>query len=81
MILVTGGLGLISANLIYTLNKKSEVRDLSGAGDTFLSGLVVKYIETNDIAKSIDYANVCASWVVPKRALLLSIKTVFNENS
>jgi sugar/nucleoside kinase (ribokinase family) len=50
----------------YFSTKKVSLRDVCGAGDTFLAGLVVKYIETNDIKKSIIYANECASIVVSK---------------
>ena len=32
------------------------VRSLAGAGDTFLSALVVKFIQTNDITRSIKFA-------------------------
>jgi bifunctional ADP-heptose synthase (sugar kinase/adenylyltransferase) len=41
-----------------------EVKDTSGAGDSFMAALVVKYAETEDIEKSIIYANDCASKVV-----------------
>lgn len=41
-----------------------EVKDTSGAGDSFMAALVVKYAETEDIEKSIIYANECASKVV-----------------
>lgn len=46
--------------------KKIEVRDVCGAGDTFLAGLVVKFIETNNINDSIAYANICSAKVVEK---------------
>ena len=42
-------------------------KDLSGAGDTFMAALAVKYTETGDIDSSITYANSCASKVVKKR--------------
>ena len=45
------------------------MKDLSGAGDTFTAGLVVKFIETQDIEKSIKYANVCASKVVTQKGV------------
>lgn len=58
---------------IYRGNKYSvplvEVKDLSGAGDTFLSGLCVKFCETKDIEKSIKFANKCATSVVQKRGV------------
>ena len=41
-----------------------SVKDVSGAGDTFLSGLVVEYIKTNDIRKSIKFAQECTTKVV-----------------
>ena len=42
------------------------VRDVSGAGDTFLAGLVIEYLKTNDIIKAINFAQVCATVVVQK---------------
>ncbi len=45
------------------------VRDTSGAGDSFLAGLVVKFFETNDIEKSIVFANQSASKVVQVRGV------------
>ena len=44
--------------------KKIDVKDTSGAGDSFMAGLVVEYLKSNDIEKSIKYANLCASEVV-----------------
>lgn len=46
--------------------EKVEIRDVSGAGDTFLSGLVSEYLLTNDIKKSIIFAQQCATIVVQK---------------
>ena len=46
--------------------EKVEVRDVCGAGDTFLAGLVVKYLETENIQDSINFANNCARIVVSK---------------
>ena len=41
-----------------------EVKDSSGAGDSFMAALVVKYLETDNIIKSIEFANAQASKVV-----------------
>jgi bifunctional ADP-heptose synthase (sugar kinase/adenylyltransferase) len=46
--------------------KKVQIKDVSGAGDTFLSGLIVEYIRTNDIEKAILFAQECATEVVQK---------------
>jgi bifunctional ADP-heptose synthase (sugar kinase/adenylyltransferase) len=50
--------------------------DVSGAGDTFTAGFTVKYLETNDIYKSIEYGNQCAGQVVKQKGV-----TVFNPNN
>lgn len=42
------------------------VKDVSGAGDTFISGLVVEYVKTRDIRKSIEFAQQCTTQVVQK---------------
>jgi len=50
---------------LYT-TKKIDIRDVCGAGDTFMAALSVKYAETHDISASIHYANECAGSVVSK---------------
>ena len=42
------------------------VKDVSGAGDTFLSGLVVEYIRSKDIKLAIEFAQECTTVVVQK---------------
>ena len=63
-----GGLGCEYAGKRYP-TKKVEVKDLSGAGDTFMAALVVKFTETDDIEHSIKYANQCASKVVTQKGV------------
>jgi len=46
-----------------------ENADVSGAGDTFTAGFVIKYLETNDIGKSIEWANHCAGEVVKEKGV------------
>ena len=48
---------------------KVEIKDVAGAGDSFIAGLVVKYIETSDIISAIEFANVCATQVVQKKGV------------
>jgi D-beta-D-heptose 7-phosphate kinase/D-beta-D-heptose 1-phosphate adenosyltransferase len=43
-----------------------EVRDVCGAGDTFLAGLVIEILLSNDTEQAINFANVCAGRVVSK---------------
>lgn len=42
------------------------VKDVSGAGDTFMSGLVFEYVKSKDIEKAIDFAQECTTKVVQK---------------
>lgn len=63
-----GGLGCEYQGKRYA-TKKVEVKDLSGAGDSFIAALVVKFIETDDIIQSIKYANHCASKVVAQKGV------------
>ena len=46
-----------------------QVKDISGAGDTFLAGLVVEYVRSDDIQKAIDYAQECTKIVVQKHGV------------
>lgn len=49
--------------------EKVEVKDMSGAGDTFLAGLVANHLKTNDIREAISFANACATKVVQRRGV------------
>jgi len=46
-----------------------EVIDVSGAGDSFLAGLVVEFSKTSNIEKAIVFANQCASKVVGQKGV------------
>ena len=48
---------------------KIYVKDSSGAGDSFISALVIEYLKSKDIHKSIIFANKCASEVVKHRGV------------
>jgi len=45
------------------------IKDVSGAGDTFLSALVIEYIRSQDIIKSIGFAQKCTTFVVQKQGV------------
>lgn len=62
--------GAMHNGITYPVNNDIEVRDLSGAGDTFMASLVVSYLKTNSIERSIEYANECATKVVQKRGVV-----------
>lgn len=49
-----------------------EIKDTSGAGDTFMAGLSVKFLETKDIDTAIDFANNCATFVVQRKGVCVA---------
>ena len=55
----------------FEIEEEHPVRDLSGAGDTFLAALVADYIKNNDIRSAIKFANKCAAWVVTQKGVVV----------
>lgn len=49
--------------------KGAEVKDLAGAGDSFLAALVINYLESKDIKQAISFANHCATQVVKRKGV------------
>jgi D-beta-D-heptose 7-phosphate kinase/D-beta-D-heptose 1-phosphate adenosyltransferase len=49
--------------------EKVNIKDVSGAGDTFISGLVCEFIRTKDIVLAIKFAQNCATQVVQKKGV------------
>lgn len=55
--------------------KEVSVKDVVGAGDSFLAGLIFKYIHTYNIEESIQFANKCSTQVVQKRGVSIINKS------
>ena len=62
--------------MLYTENgfhyfpvESVDVHDLSGAGDTFLAGLVMKYLDTSNTNEAIEHANKCSAKAVQERGV------------
>lgn len=70
LIVTSGKDGARHWQKIYPITNEHEVRDLSGAGDTFLAALVVDYIKNVDICSAIKFANKCAAWVVTQKGVV-----------
>jgi sugar/nucleoside kinase (ribokinase family) len=68
MIITLGPNGAKYLDRVYPV-RKVEIKDTSGAGDTFIAALVVKYVETNNIQEAIRHANHCATLVVQKKGV------------
>jgi len=54
----------------FSIDNEHNVRDLSGAGDTFLAALAVKYLENKNIEEAITFANKCSAWVVTQKGVV-----------
>ena len=65
-----GGNGCEYQGVVYPV-ATVEVRDTSGAGDSFMAGLVAKFFDTNNIIESIQFANQCAGEVVKHRGVTI----------
>ena len=63
LIVTQGSKGCVYRGETFPVEEVS-VKDVSGAGDTFLSGLVVEYLKTNDMRKAIQFAQECTTKVV-----------------
>jgi len=53
----------------YSVDNSVEVRDLSGAGDTWMASFAWKYTQTKYVDESIEFANKNATLVVQKRGV------------
>lgn len=65
IITTLGSKGCIYLGEVYPV-EKVDVHDVCGAGDVFLAALVVRWLETKDMVKSVKTANNCASRSVTK---------------
>ena len=68
LIVTQGSEGALHNNITYPV-KKVEIKDVSGAGDTFIAGLATRFTETNNINESINFANGCATMVVQRKGV------------
>ena len=70
LIITRGSKGCEYKNKLYPV-PKVPIKDVSGAGDTFLAGLTVEYLKNNNIEQAIKFANKCATRVVQKRGVAI----------
>jgi bifunctional ADP-heptose synthase (sugar kinase/adenylyltransferase) len=64
-IITRGKYGCNYQNINYP-TQEVPVKDVSGAGDTFLAGLVVEYVKSKNIELAINFAQECTTVVVQK---------------
>ena len=68
MIITKGPHGCEYKGKTYSV-ENVEVKDTSGAGDTFIAGLCYKMVETNSEDEAIEFANECATKIVQRRGV------------
>jgi D-glycero-beta-D-manno-heptose-7-phosphate kinase len=68
LIVTMGASGCIYNGNIYRV-LQVEIKDLTGAGDSFLAGLVYNYVKNKNIGDSIRFANECATIVVQQKGV------------
>ncbi len=76
LIVTLGENGYLYKNKHVELDKKVDVRDVSGAGDTFLSAFVFSYLDSLDPIIALKYAQKQSSIIVQKTG----INVAGNEN-
>jgi bifunctional ADP-heptose synthase (sugar kinase/adenylyltransferase) len=69
LIITLGDRGVLYKDKIYASKNLVNVRDVVGAGDTFLAALAGHYIIHKNIEDAIDFANLCAGQVVSKKGI------------
>lgn len=68
LIVTLGSEGCRYKDKVFSV-KEVPVKDVSGAGDTFVAGLVKGYLETNNIGRAIEFAQRCTTIVVQKHGV------------
>jgi len=68
LIITRGAMGSEYGGTTYVV-PSVEVKDTSGAGDTFIAALCCEYLKSRDIARAICFANECATRAVQKQGV------------
>jgi D-beta-D-heptose 7-phosphate kinase/D-beta-D-heptose 1-phosphate adenosyltransferase len=78
LIVTLGSKGCRYKDKVFNV-KEVPVKDVSGAGDTFLAGLVRGYLDTNNIESAIEFAQKCTTHVVQKHGVAtVTLKEIQN---
>jgi len=78
LIVTLGSKGCRYKDKVFNV-KEVPVKDVSGAGDTFIAGLVRGYLDTNNIESAIEFAQKCTTHVVQKHGVAtVTLKEIQN---
>jgi bifunctional ADP-heptose synthase (sugar kinase/adenylyltransferase) len=70
LIITAGSEGCYYQNKQIPIKERAEVRDVCGAGDTFLAGLSYRILMGDDVRKAIDFAQKICQNVISKRGVV-----------
>jgi len=73
-IITLGSQGAKYKDKIFSSPKPQQTIDVSGAGDTFVASFTLCYAKTQDVEKSIMFANECCADVVSRKGVSLPSK-------
>lgn len=68
LITTLGDKGCRFKDKIYPV-EKVDIKDMTGAGDTFISTLAVKYLENRNEEEAINFANKCSTIIVQHKGV------------
>ena len=78
LIVTLGSKGCRYKDKVFNV-EEVPVKDVSGAGDTFIAGLVRGYLDTQDIESAIEFAQKCTTVVVQKHGVAtVTLKEIQN---
>ena len=78
LIVTLGSKGCRYKDKVFNV-EEVPVKDVSGAGDTFIAGLVRGYLDTQDIESAIEFAQKCTTHVVQKHGVAtVTLKEIQN---
>jgi len=69
LIITRGSGGCEYMGKIFPPEKEVVIKDVSGAGDTFLAGFAFEYLKNNNVEESIRFAQECSSKVIQKHGV------------
>ena len=69
-VIVTEGGGGCRIGTEWVNTRRVDVKDVTGAGDTFMAAGATKFLETNNIWEAMKFANECARTVVQQRGVV-----------
>tara|TARA_R110000824_G_scaffold145962_3_gene314578 strand:+ start:365 stop:1198 length:834 start_codon:yes stop_codon:yes gene_type:complete len=78
-VIVTEGSGGCRISNEYRYVNKVDIKDVAGAGDTFMAAIATNFIESGNIFKAMEFANNCAREVVQQKGVVTIKNAVYRS--